>query len=132
MRISKTDNIELVTIYEVSKILSSSLDLHKTMRSVLNVLSSHLHMQRGMVALLQDDAFLQVIAATGLDQEEIANGRYKPGEGVMGGIKTAFTRICRLFAVEAEHAYSVASGLDGYTNKSDYIIALALARSGAV
>ena len=86
MRISKTDNIELVTIYEVSKILSSSLDLHKTMRSVLNVLSSHLHMQRGMVALLQDDAFLQVIAATGLDQEEIANGRYKPGEGLMGGI----------------------------------------------
>jgi Nif-specific regulatory protein len=86
MRISKTDNIELVTIYEVSKILSSSLDLHKTMRSVLNVLSSHLHMQRGMVALLQDDAFLQVIAATGMDQDEIAQGRFKPGEGVMGGI----------------------------------------------
>jgi Nif-specific regulatory protein len=39
-----------------------------------------------MVALLQDDGFLQVVAATGLDQEEIAHGRFKPGEGVMGNI----------------------------------------------
>ena len=67
MRISKNDNIELVTVYEVSKILNSSLDLHKTMRSVLNVLSSHLQMQRGMVALLQEDGYLQTIAATGMD-----------------------------------------------------------------
>lgn len=86
MRVSKNDNIELVTVYEVSKILNSSLDLHKTMRSVLNVLSSHLQMQRGMVALLQDDGYLQVIAATGMDQEEIALGRFRAGEGVMGNI----------------------------------------------
>ena len=86
MRVSKKDNIELVTVYEVSKILNSSLDLHKTMRSVLNVLSSHLQMQRGMVALLQEDGFLQVIAATGMDQDEIAHGRFKSGEGVMGNI----------------------------------------------
>ncbi|MDD2915894.1 MAG: nif-specific transcriptional activator NifA [Gallionella sp.] len=86
VRISKKDNIELVTVYEVSKILNSSLDLHKTMRSVLNVLSSHLQMQRGMVALLQEDGYLQVIAATGMDQNEIAHGRFKAGEGVMGNI----------------------------------------------
>jgi Nif-specific regulatory protein len=86
VRVSKKDNIELVTVYEVSKILNSSLDLHKTMRSVLNVLSSHLQMQRGMVALLQEDGFLQVIAATGMDQDEIAHGRFKSGEGVMGNI----------------------------------------------
>ncbi len=86
MRVSKECNIELVTVYEVSKILNSSLDLHKTMRSVLNVLSSHLQMQRGMVALLQEDGYLQVIAATGMDQDEIAHGRFKAGEGVMGNI----------------------------------------------
>ena len=86
VRITKKDNIELVTVYEVSKILNSSLDLHKTMRSVLNVLSSHLQMQRGMVALLQEDGYLQVIAATGMDQDEIAQGRFKAGEGVMGNI----------------------------------------------
>ena len=84
MRVSKKDNIELVTVYEVSKILNSSLDLHKTMHNVLNVLSSHLQMQRGMVALRQEDGYLQVIAATGMDKEEIAQGRFKAGEGVMG------------------------------------------------
>ena len=81
MRVSK-DNIQLVTVYEVSKILNSSLDLNKTMRSVLNVLSSHLQMLRGMVALVQEDGFLQVIAATGMEQEEIEHGRFKLGEGI--------------------------------------------------
>ena len=102
MRISKKDNIELVTVYEVSKILNSSLDLHKTMRSVLNVLSSHLQMQRGMVALLQEDGYLQVIAATGMDQNEIAHGRFKAGEGVMGNIlKTGVPAVIPDIAKEA-------------------------------
>ena len=86
VRISKNDNIELVTVYEVSKILNSSLDLHKTMRSVLNVLSNHLQMQHGIVALLQEDSYLQVIAGTGMDQDEIAQCRFKADEGVMGNI----------------------------------------------
>ena len=94
VRVSKECNIELVTVYEVSKILNSSLDLHKTMRSVLNVLSSHLQMQRGMVALLQEDGFLQVIAATGMNEDEISHGRFKSGEGVMGNIlKTGFPAV---------------------------------------
>jgi Nif-specific regulatory protein len=85
VRVSK-DNIQLVTVYEVSKILSSSLDLNKTLRGVLNVLSNHLQMLRGMVALVQEDGYLQVIAATGMEKGEIALGRFKPGEGVMGTI----------------------------------------------
>ena len=102
MRVSKKDNIELVTVYEVSKILNSSLDLHKTMRNVLNVLSSHLQMQRGMVALLQEDGCLQVIAATGMDQDEIAHGRFKAGEGVMGNIlKTGVPAVVPDIAKEA-------------------------------
>lgn len=83
---TKSGNVELVTIYEVSKILSSSLDLHKTLRSVLNVLSSHLHMQRGMVALLEDDGHLQVVAATGMLDEQMRQGRFSIGEGVIGNI----------------------------------------------
>jgi len=85
VRVSK-NNIQLVTVYEVSKILNSSLDLNKTMRSVLNVLSSHLQMLRGMVALVEEDGDLQVIAATGMERQEIELGRFKPGEGVMGNI----------------------------------------------
>src|ERR1017187_8942265 len=102
VRVFKKDNIELVTVYEVSKILNSSLDLNKTMRNVLNVLSSHLQMQRGMVALLQEDGYLQVIAATGMDQDEIAHGRFKPGEGVMGNIlKTGVPAVVPDIAKEA-------------------------------
>jgi Nif-specific regulatory protein len=86
MRMPKDRNIELVTVYEVSKILSSSLDLQKTLRNVLNILSSHLQIQRGMVALKQEDGYLQVVAATGLEKEAIALGRFKLGEGVMGNI----------------------------------------------
>ena len=101
MRVSK-NNIQLVTVYEVSKILNSSLDLHKTLRSVLNVLSSHLQMLRGMVALVQEDGDLQVIAATGMEKAEIAQGRFKPGEGVVGSIlKTGVPAVVPDVAKEA-------------------------------
>ncbi len=101
MRISK-NNVQLVTVYEVSKILSSSLDLDKTLRGVLNVLSNHLQMRRGMVALVQDDGHLQVIAAIGMKHEEIVLGRFKPGEGVMGTIlKTGVPAVVPDIAKEA-------------------------------
>ncbi|MHB8165850.1 MAG: nif-specific transcriptional activator NifA [Sulfuricella sp.] len=81
-----TPSVQLVTIYEISKILGSSLDLHKTLRGVLNLLSSHLHMQRSMVSLVQEDGELQVVAAVGLSTEEIRRGRFLIGEGVTGRI----------------------------------------------
>ncbi|HET7831723.1 MAG TPA: nif-specific transcriptional activator NifA [Gallionella sp.] len=101
MRISK-NNIQLVTVYEVSKILSSSLDLDKTLRGVLNVLSNHLQMRRGMVALVQEDGCLQVVAATGMEAEEMALGRFRSGEGVMGTIlKTGVPAVVPDIAQEA-------------------------------
>lgn len=84
--LGKTDNLELITIYEVSKVLGSSLDLHKTVRSVLNVLSSHLKMRRGMVSLLQEAGDLHVVGASGLSTEEIKRGRFQIGEGVTGKV----------------------------------------------
>ena len=77
--------LELVTIYEISKILGSSLDLHETARHVLNLLSSHLRMRRSMVSLVEDGA-LRVAAAVGLSGEEMARGRFLVGEGVLGRI----------------------------------------------
>jgi len=69
--LEKQGNLELVTIYEISKILGSSLDLCKTMREVLNVLSSHMHMRRCMIALVQDSGDVHIIGASGLTQDEI-------------------------------------------------------------
>ncbi|MDA8389373.1 MAG: nif-specific transcriptional activator NifA [Gammaproteobacteria bacterium] len=80
---------ELVAIYEISKILNSSLDLGKTLREVLGVLSAWLHMRRGMVSLVQESGELHAAGAYGLTVEEIRRGRYQAGEGVVGRILTS-------------------------------------------
>jgi Nif-specific regulatory protein len=82
----KQGNLELFAIYEISKILSSSLDLPKTLREVLNVLSSYLKMHRGTVSLVHDADELHVIGASGLSDEAVRRGRYRAGEGVTGRI----------------------------------------------
>ena len=78
--------LELITIYEISKILSSSLDLAKTLRGVLNLLASHMNIRRGMISLLQDSGELHLVSAFGLSKDEIQRGRYQAGEGVTGRI----------------------------------------------
>ena len=79
-------SIELATIYEIRKILSSSLDLNKTAREVLGVLSSHLKMRRGMVSLVQGSGELHVVEATGMSAEAVLRGRFRKGEGITGKI----------------------------------------------
>ncbi|HOY69473.1 MAG TPA: nif-specific transcriptional activator NifA [Methylotenera sp.] len=89
-----TNKLALITIYEISKILSSSLDLNKTLRQVLNVIANHLNMQRGMVCVLQDTESLGIIASIGFTQEEIMRGRFAIGEGVTGRIyQTGFPAV---------------------------------------
>ena len=47
-------SIELMTIYQISKILGSSLDIHKTFREALNVLVSMMGWRRSAVLLMSD------------------------------------------------------------------------------
>ena len=84
--LDRTSKMELVTIYEVGKILSSSLNLAKTLRDVLNVLSVHLNTRRGMISLLQESGELHLVGASGLSNEEFKRGRFQSGEGVTGKI----------------------------------------------
>lgn len=81
-----TCDIELIAIYEISKILSSSLDLYKAVREVVNVLSLHLKMQRAMISLVQESGELHVVGASGMSREEIERGRFQAGEGISGRI----------------------------------------------
>ena len=83
---SKDGDLELVTIYEVSKILSSSLDFAKTLHEVLNLLASHLGIRRSMISLVQESGELHLVSAVGLSKIEIERGRYLAGEGVTGRI----------------------------------------------
>lgn len=77
---------ELSAIFEISKLLSSSLDLRKTLHGVLNVLSSYLEMRRPTVSLVQPDGELRVVGATELSPEELQRGRFRSGEGITGRI----------------------------------------------
>lgn len=89
-----SNKVALITIYEIGKILSSSLDLNKTLRQVLNVIANHLYMQRGMVCVLQDAQCLGIIASIGFTQEETTRGRFAIGEGVTGRIfQTGFPAV---------------------------------------
>lgn len=84
-----TDNkrdVELSSIYEISKILCSSLDLKKTLRETLNILSSQLQLRRTMVSLVQTNGEVHVFGAIGLSLDEIDRGRFRSGEGVIGRI----------------------------------------------
>lgn len=82
----RSRNLELVTIYEVGKILSSSLNLPKTFREVLNLLSVNLDTRRGMISLLQESGELHLVGASGLSEEEFKRGRFQYGEGITGRI----------------------------------------------
>jgi Nif-specific regulatory protein len=78
-------NSDLQAVYEISKVLSTSLDLQRSVREVVNLLSAHLH---GRAALSLDDpeAGLCIFEAAGLSSEEKARGRFKSGEGITGRI----------------------------------------------
>ncbi|MBP2312081.1 nif-specific transcriptional activator NifA [Azospirillum soli] len=81
-----TSNLELLTIYEVSKILGSSLDLQQTLREVLRALAYQLQMHRGRVYLLGEDNVLRLVAANGMSNEAVAQTEFREGEGITGRI----------------------------------------------
>ncbi|GAB4486260.1 MAG: sigma-54-dependent Fis family transcriptional regulator [Thermodesulfovibrionales bacterium] len=77
--------IELTALYEISKLLGSSLNLRQNLRGVMRVLAEYLDMKRGTVALRTDNE-VSIVAAHGMTEEEIRRGRYKLGEGIIGRV----------------------------------------------
>lgn len=80
------DQIELITLYEVSKILGASLSLNKTLRQVLEVIASNLNMHHGMISLSESPDLLIPTVSIGLTNEEMQRGIFKAGEGITGKI----------------------------------------------
>jgi Nif-specific regulatory protein len=79
-------SVELLTIYQVSKILGSSLDIHKTFREALNVLTSMMGWRRAAVILQSDDGVLCGMCAVGLSREESSRLSFSVGEGIVGRV----------------------------------------------
>jgi transcriptional regulator with GAF, ATPase, and Fis domain len=82
---SYNKTVEIIALYEISKILGSSLNLRSNLRGVMRVLSEYLDMNRGTVALRNNNEVM-IIAAHGMTEEEIKRGRYRLGEGIIGRV----------------------------------------------
>ena len=77
--------LEITALYEISKLLGSSLNLKSNLRGVMRVLSEYLDMKRGTVAL-RSNTEVSIVAAHGMTEEEIKKGRYRLGEGIIGRV----------------------------------------------
>ncbi len=84
--------IELSALYEISKLLGSSLNLRQNLRGVMRVLAEYLDMNRGTVSLRSNNE-VSILAAHGMSEEEIKRGRYKLGEGIIGRVAKLGTPI---------------------------------------
>ena len=79
--------LELTTLYEISKILGSSLELEQNLSAILRILNAFMGMRKGTILLydaLQDELSIRV--AVGMTPEEIIRGRYHKGEGILGKV----------------------------------------------
>jgi Nif-specific regulatory protein len=77
--------VEITALYEISKLLGSSLNLRANLRGVMRVLSEYLDMKRGSVAL-RSGGEVSMIVAFGMNEDEIKRGRYRLGEGIIGQV----------------------------------------------
>ncbi|MBF0094884.1 MAG: GAF domain-containing protein, partial [Alphaproteobacteria bacterium] len=80
------ETLSLASIYEISKLLTSSQTLETALRDVINVLSSYLEMRRAMVVLKGADGKMTVLAAAGATLEALRRGEVRPPAKVANGI----------------------------------------------
>jgi Nif-specific regulatory protein len=80
-------HVELITIYEISRILCASLDIQRTFHAALNVLAAQLDLPRAMIVMVDaEESQLRVHSSVGLSSEEEERGRWQTGEGVIGHV----------------------------------------------
>ncbi|MGH7890458.1 MAG: nif-specific transcriptional activator NifA [Thermodesulfobacteriota bacterium] len=82
-----TKVLELTTIYEVSKVLASTLNLKNSLDSVANILDKFIDMKFCSVVLYNiDTRELSTFVSLGIDEEEKKLRTYRVGEGVIGKV----------------------------------------------
>jgi Nif-specific regulatory protein len=79
---------QLAALYEVSSVLSRSLDLRQTLREVLRVLHERGRLCYGLVSLLDEESGDLLISAlhNSDDADPFEAVSYRPGEGIIGRI----------------------------------------------
>jgi Nif-specific regulatory protein len=80
-------HVDLITIYEICRILGASLDTERTFHAALNVLTAHLSLPRAMIVMSDvEEGGLRVHSSVGLSRQEQQRGRWHHGEGVIGHV----------------------------------------------
>ncbi|MBW2309471.1 MAG: GAF domain-containing protein [Deltaproteobacteria bacterium] len=82
-----TKTEELALLYEITKALSESLDLRRSLYKVLEILSTSMGMVRGTVTILnplRNEIGIEV--AHGMSRVAMERGKYQVGEGVTGRV----------------------------------------------
>jgi Nif-specific regulatory protein len=80
---------ELLVVREAVTLLGKSQDEAHVVREILHLLSEFLGLNRGRVVLPDPETGeLRIVHAYGLTQDEIARGKYLPGEGITGRVMT--------------------------------------------
>ena len=74
-------------LMEISKIISSTLDLNEIFSLVMNVIEKSLKLEKGSLVLYsQEDDLLKTVAVSGNSEGDMEKGIYKPGEGITGQV----------------------------------------------
>ncbi|SCC95491.1 NifA subfamily transcriptional regulator [Thiomonas sp. X19] len=84
--LERLDSAEKLLFREVTRRLGNSLEPMPVLREMLHLMSELLGLNRGRVLLPQTDGTLAIACAYGLRAEEMARGRYAPGEGISGRV----------------------------------------------
>jgi Nif-specific regulatory protein len=77
---------ELESLYQVSQVLSRSLDFRETLTELLKTLNDSSNMRYGMICLLDERSGDLLVSAMHENPVPFNAVRYKPGEGVVGAI----------------------------------------------
>ncbi len=85
---AERSHVELITVYEICRILGSSLDVDRTFRAAMNVLTAHVGLARTMIVMPDESqpGQLRVHSSVGLSRDQEERGRWKVGEGVIGRV----------------------------------------------
>jgi Nif-specific regulatory protein len=87
LRLDERHTEELAILYEISKTLATGKAMEPMITHVLAVLHTRLHLDHGMLVLLDPQTNeLAIEVAHGLTEEERVRGRFRIGEGVTGAV----------------------------------------------
>jgi len=85
-KLEQKNRVQQVLI-DISKIITSTLDLDEIFQSIMNAMEKSLRFEKCSLALYEPSlGVLRLVAAVGLSQEEIERGTYQPGEGITGKV----------------------------------------------